>query len=322
MMCISSQENSLSPNETEIADRKKQISKCKIIRVLPRHPTQRHCPIRQGPIKRKKRRFRCTSINLPLNQDISSSRVSINSLSLSQTSTSSSSSICSPPRNIAQPVKKRKTAIDKCDGRGETALHKAAIKGDIKLVKSLLRRGANPNHQDYAGWTPLHEACIRGWYNVAQALLKAGANANTPGLHNVTALHDATAWSHISLVKLLLKYGANLTSKNDKGDTPLALASGTVRNYLENHGFIPELIKILILLYGYTEFFTKLWYFFTSPKYPKFQRRIFGSRSSQHCGVSCIEKGKTDTAGAPVMVLQKIFKSNSKFERELTGVSL
>lgn len=61
MMCISSQENSLSPNETEIADRKKQISKCKIIRVLPRHPTQRHCPIRQGPIKRKKRRFRCTS---------------------------------------------------------------------------------------------------------------------------------------------------------------------------------------------------------------------------------------------------------------------
>lgn len=45
----------------------------------------------------------------------------------------------------------RKLAIDKCDGRGETALHKAAIKGDVQLVKSLLRRGANPNRQDYAG---------------------------------------------------------------------------------------------------------------------------------------------------------------------------
>jgi ankyrin repeat protein len=47
--------------------------------------------------------------------------------------------------------KKRRYVVDKCDGRGETALHKAAIKGDIQKVKFLLRHGANPNHQDYAG---------------------------------------------------------------------------------------------------------------------------------------------------------------------------
>jgi len=45
---------------------------------------------------------------------------------------------------------------------------------------------------------------------------------------------------YFQLVKLLLRYGAKLTSKTDKGDTPVEVASSVVLNYLENHGLIPE----------------------------------------------------------------------------------
>ncbi|KAL0280310.1 UNVERIFIED_CONTAM: hypothetical protein PYX00_001645 [Menopon gallinae] len=37
-----------------------------------------------------------------------------------------------------------------CNGRGETPLHKAAIKGDEELVVKLLEEGADPNTPDFA----------------------------------------------------------------------------------------------------------------------------------------------------------------------------
>ncbi len=42
--------------------------------------------------------------------------------------------------------------IDKRNKRGETQLHLAAIKGDIEVVKSLIKRGADVNVTDHAGW--------------------------------------------------------------------------------------------------------------------------------------------------------------------------
>lgn len=52
----SSQGSGISLNEAESLDRKK-ILKCRTSRSLPRHPIQRHYPVRQGGVKRKKRRY-------------------------------------------------------------------------------------------------------------------------------------------------------------------------------------------------------------------------------------------------------------------------
>lgn len=41
--------------------------------------------------------------------------------------------------------------IDKRNKRGETQLHLAAIKGDLSMVKSLIKKGADVNITDYAG---------------------------------------------------------------------------------------------------------------------------------------------------------------------------
>lgn len=137
--------------------------------------------------------------------------------------------------------------------RGETALHVAAIKGDIDGVKKLLDQGMSPNVADFAGrsarvldtrqwshftfpvrtgWTPLHEACNHNHYNVALILCKAGANVNAKGLDDDTPLHDAAIVGQLRLVKLLVERGADVNFKNRKGKTPCDVAASAVYSFL------------------------------------------------------------------------------------------
>jgi ankyrin repeat protein len=67
----------------------------------------------------------------------------------------------------------------------------AAAMGDLRTVRDLLERGANPNATDRDGWTPLH--------------LAAG-------------------WGHAGAIRLLLDHGADIRARNSKGDTPLHVA--------------------------------------------------------------------------------------------------
>lgn len=131
----------------------------------------------------------------------------------------------SPP--VIQPLKK--TPLDKKvhkrNERGELPIHLAAIRGDVKYLKRLIKAGADVNVADFAGWTPLHEASNRGWLYVAKQLLKAGANVNVQGLENDTPLHDASINGHRKVVQLLLKHGANPLQPNSKGKTPLDVAA-------------------------------------------------------------------------------------------------
>ncbi|XP_052816247.1 ankyrin repeat domain-containing protein 12-like isoform X2 [Mya arenaria] len=123
----------------------------------------------------------------------------------------------------------KKSSLDKKvfkrNARGEMPIHLAAINGDIKLIKKLIKAGADVNVADFAGWTPLHEASNRGWFSVAKQLLKAGANVNVQGLENDTPLHDAAINGHKKLVELLLKHGANPVQPNANGKTPLDVAA-------------------------------------------------------------------------------------------------
>ncbi|XP_070196144.1 uncharacterized protein [Littorina saxatilis] len=75
--------------------------------------------------------------------------------------------------NKAPPAGLTADKINKKNHKGETMLHRAAIKNNISLLKQLLSvPGVDVNAQDYAGWTPLHEACNHGNTECARALLK------------------------------------------------------------------------------------------------------------------------------------------------------
>ncbi|MCP4482687.1 MAG: ankyrin repeat domain-containing protein [bacterium] len=45
----------------------------------------------------------------------------------------------------------------------------------------------------------MHEACSRGFYKIVKRLLKAGADPNAKGLENDTPLHDASSNDHVKV---------------------------------------------------------------------------------------------------------------------------
>ncbi len=59
---------------------------------------------------------------------------------------------------------------------GHTALHHAAIDGNVIATKLLLENGANPHLTDYTGQTALHYATAGGHQEIQQLLLDYGAN--------------------------------------------------------------------------------------------------------------------------------------------------
>jgi len=135
--------------------------------------------------------------------------------------------------------------VSKRNHRGETPLHCSAIKGNVALVRKLLRMGADPNTQDNAGWSPLHEACNRGNLSVAKLLLRHGAQVNCNGMGKETPLHDAARNGHYQVVRLLLLNGADPDLLNGDGRTALSVASD-----FNNPCTNPELVSVVKLLKG------------------------------------------------------------------------
>ncbi len=61
--------------------------------------------------------------------------------------------------------------LTKVDNNGDTALHLAAMKGNIPIIEFLLKKGANINAKDKFGATPLHLAAISGYTDSVKVLL-------------------------------------------------------------------------------------------------------------------------------------------------------
>ncbi|XP_052249902.1 tonsoku-like protein isoform X2 [Dreissena polymorpha] len=114
----------------------------------------------------------------------------------------------------------RKTLIFKRNMVGETPLHKACIKGDLREVKYLISKGHPLNPEDNNGWTPLHEATNNGHLEVTEYLVTHGADINNrggSGCEGITPLMDAASSGHIEIMELLIKHGANVIAKDNMG---------------------------------------------------------------------------------------------------------
>ncbi|XP_030323322.1 ankyrin repeat domain-containing protein 31 [Calypte anna] len=109
----------------------------------------------------------------------------------------------------------------KRNAKGETALHIAAGRGNLPLVKSLISSGVCVNDQDYAGWTAIHEAANKGFTEVITELLKAGANVNSRSLDGILPIHDAVSGNYLEAVRILLQHGANPLERDASGKSAL-----------------------------------------------------------------------------------------------------
>jgi len=79
--------------------------------------------------------------------------------------------------------------IDKADDYGNSMLIVAAQNGNIKASKLLIRKGANPNHQNNQGQTALHFAMAYNFYELGSWLADseegAGADDAVENMHGL-----------------------------------------------------------------------------------------------------------------------------------------
>jgi len=103
----------------------------------------------------------------------------------------------------------------------QDSLHKAAYKGDIELVRKILKNKVNPDERDSFGGTALHAAMFQKNTEVITLLINYGFDVNAQGLSNgYTPLHDAVWANNLEAVKILFKYGARTDIGGKDGLTP------------------------------------------------------------------------------------------------------
>ena len=132
----------------------------------------------------------------------------------------------------------------------------AVNRGDVKVVRSLLQRGFDPNTRNEAGEhglflavkggamdvaltlidapkidlearnakdeSALMIAVLKGQTELAQILIDKGADVNKPGW---TPLHYASTYGHVPLINLLLENNAYIDASSPNESTPLMMAA-------------------------------------------------------------------------------------------------
>jgi uncharacterized protein len=121
--------------------------------------------------------------------------------------------------------------VNEAQGDGMTALHWAAMQGDVEMTTMLLAAGANLRATTrLGGYTALHMAAQAGQTSTVRALLTAGAKVDTLTSTGATPLMLAAKSGSADVATTLLELGANANAKEPvNGQTALMIAAGLDR---------------------------------------------------------------------------------------------
>ncbi len=144
------------------------------------------------------------------------------------------------------------------DFTGQTALLRAALAGDVTVMRLLLQHGADARIATFGGTTPLMAAAGINW-TVAQtfdegpqALLEAvrlcieqGNDVNAVNSMGLQAIHGAAnRHGSTAIVQLLVDHGARVDVRDKEGRTPLDWARGV---FLATHPPEPKPQTVALL---------------------------------------------------------------------------
>ena len=111
------------------------------------------------------------------------------------------------------------------DDQGRTALGVASEGGSRTMVALLIFYGANIKTKDRDRWTPLHGAASSGHEATVRLLLDSGTPIESRSSTGSTALHEAASNGHEATVRLLLGRGARIEAASAGGSTALRRAA-------------------------------------------------------------------------------------------------
>jgi cytohesin len=130
--------------------------------------------------------------------------------------------------------------VNSQDGDGKTPLWEAARHDKAASVAALIEAKADLNVPSKDGDTPLLVAAGRDDAKVLMMLLAAGADTGVRNRRGVTVLMAAAGSGHTEVIGKLLQSGAKVSDEDDDGDSALHYAAGqsdgeTVRTLIEAH---------------------------------------------------------------------------------------
>ena len=105
-----------------------------------------------------------------------------------------------------------------------TALHFAALEGDLQVGRLLLAHSAKVNARSQDNSTPLHCAVRNEHHLFASILLAKHAEVDLKDNEQCTPLYRAVENGDYKNIVILIRYGANIHEKCKNGQTPLELA--------------------------------------------------------------------------------------------------
>ena len=143
------------------------------------------------------------------------------------------------------------------DFTGQTPFLRAALAGDVTVMRLLLEHGADPNIPTFEGTTPLMAAAGVNWVvnqtfdEGPEALLEAvkmcvelGNDVNAINSMGLAAIHGAANRGSNDIIEFLAANGARLDVADNVGRTPIVWAEGV---FLATHPPVrkPETIALL-----------------------------------------------------------------------------
>lgn len=111
-------------------------------------------------------------------------------------------------------------AASASDAYLDNRLLAASSRGDTRIVKDSLLKGANIDSRDRLGNTPLILASDGGYQEIVRLLIEEGAAVNAMNVYGYTPLLSAVTNSHRYIASLLFKAGADPEIPNKYGTTP------------------------------------------------------------------------------------------------------
>uniref|UniRef100_A0A668A599 Retinoic acid induced 14 n=1 Tax=Myripristis murdjan TaxID=586833 RepID=A0A668A599_9TELE len=121
-------------------------------------------------------------------------------------------------------IQVNKCTVDAVDGSGKTALHHAAVSGNIQIVQLLCEHKSPVNLRDADGLTPLLLSARHAHAELCSALLDWGADINASDNSGRTALMLASESNSVPVVEILVRRGADLWAVDSQGHDVLYYA--------------------------------------------------------------------------------------------------
>jgi ankyrin repeat protein len=113
-----------------------------------------------------------------------------------------------------------------CDLNADRPIHRAIDYNELDAVKTLLKYGAETHFIDGLGRNILHAAAVNNHSEMLRFLLqnRVDCGVNDQGNNGETPLHDAVCYDYVDVVVVLLEYGARTDIVNADGRSPVRVA--------------------------------------------------------------------------------------------------